>query len=192
MARRPESSDDVVRVLLDPFQDKRNAYVFFVNPTGARGEGLAYAGELQPQLGRHLGGRQPPPRRRLVDRDPHPLQDDLLPPGPQRLGPEHRADDRPQNGGHQAFRDDPGQQLQQPERSGPDARGSRASSRAWASPSALTAWPAAPKDSWLGPVRLASSTAASTSTRASRPTSSASPATTWISPRPRSTSGAST
>ncbi len=38
-------SDDIVRVLLDPFQDKRTAYVFFVNPLGARGEGLAYAGE---------------------------------------------------------------------------------------------------------------------------------------------------
>jgi hypothetical protein len=41
----PEApSDDIVRVLLDPFQDKRTAYVFFVNPRGARGEGLAYAG----------------------------------------------------------------------------------------------------------------------------------------------------
>ena len=39
------STDDIVRVLLDPFQDKRNAYVFFVNPRGARGEGLVYAGE---------------------------------------------------------------------------------------------------------------------------------------------------
>jgi len=39
------SSEDVVRVLLDPFQDKRNAYIFFVNPRGARGEGLAYAGD---------------------------------------------------------------------------------------------------------------------------------------------------
>ncbi len=38
-------SDDLVRVLLDPFQDKRSAYVFFVNPLGARGEGLVYAGE---------------------------------------------------------------------------------------------------------------------------------------------------
>jgi hypothetical protein len=38
------SSDDVVRILLDPFQDKRNAYLFFVNPRGARGEGLIYAG----------------------------------------------------------------------------------------------------------------------------------------------------
>ncbi|MCJ7644051.1 MAG: carbohydrate binding family 9 domain-containing protein [Candidatus Aminicenantes bacterium] len=38
------SSDDVVRVLLDPFQDKRNAYIFFVNSRGARGEGLVYAG----------------------------------------------------------------------------------------------------------------------------------------------------
>jgi hypothetical protein len=41
----PTASDDIVRVLLDPFQDKRNAYVFFVNPRGARGEGLAYAGD---------------------------------------------------------------------------------------------------------------------------------------------------
>jgi Domain of unknown function (DUF5916) len=39
------SSDDIVRVLLDPFQDKRNAYIFFVNARGARGEGLVYAGE---------------------------------------------------------------------------------------------------------------------------------------------------
>ena len=38
------SSDDLVRILLDPFQDKRNAYVFYVNPKGARSEGLAYAG----------------------------------------------------------------------------------------------------------------------------------------------------
>jgi hypothetical protein len=33
-------SDDVVRVLLDPFQDKRNAYVFIVNSRGGRSEGL--------------------------------------------------------------------------------------------------------------------------------------------------------
>ncbi len=39
------ASDDLIRVLLDPFQDKRSAYIFFVNPLGARGEGLAYAGE---------------------------------------------------------------------------------------------------------------------------------------------------
>lgn len=38
------ASDDIVRVLLDPFQDKRNAYLFFVNARGARGEGLCYAG----------------------------------------------------------------------------------------------------------------------------------------------------
>jgi hypothetical protein len=38
------ASDDVVRILLDPFQDKRNAYVFFVNSRGARSEGLVYAG----------------------------------------------------------------------------------------------------------------------------------------------------
>ena len=38
------SSNDLIRVLLDPFQDKRTAYVFFVNPISGRGEGLAYAG----------------------------------------------------------------------------------------------------------------------------------------------------
>ncbi len=37
-------SDDLVRVLIDPFQDKRTAYVFYVNPLGARSEGLVYAG----------------------------------------------------------------------------------------------------------------------------------------------------
>jgi len=35
-------SEDVVRVLLDPFQDKRNAYIFFVSARGARSEGLAF------------------------------------------------------------------------------------------------------------------------------------------------------
>jgi len=38
------ASDDLVRVLVDPFQDKRTAYIFFVNPISGRGEGLAYAG----------------------------------------------------------------------------------------------------------------------------------------------------
>jgi hypothetical protein len=33
--------NDTIRILLDPFQDKRNAYVFFVNPKGARTDGLA-------------------------------------------------------------------------------------------------------------------------------------------------------
>ena len=34
--------EDIVRILLDPFQDKRNAYVFFVNPRGGRSDGLAF------------------------------------------------------------------------------------------------------------------------------------------------------
>lgn len=38
------SSDDLVRVLIDSFQDKRTAYVFYINPLGARSEGLAYGG----------------------------------------------------------------------------------------------------------------------------------------------------
>src|SRR4030065_827738 len=35
-------SDDVVKVLLDPFLDKRNAYIFYVNACGAKSEGLAF------------------------------------------------------------------------------------------------------------------------------------------------------
>ena len=37
-----EGNDDVVKVLLDPFLDKRTAYVFYVNARGARSEGLAF------------------------------------------------------------------------------------------------------------------------------------------------------
>jgi len=36
--------DDVVRVLIDPFLDKRTAYFFSVSPRGARSEGLAAGG----------------------------------------------------------------------------------------------------------------------------------------------------
>ena len=36
--------DDLIKILLDPFQDKRNAYIFFVNAKGAKTDGLA-AGE---------------------------------------------------------------------------------------------------------------------------------------------------
>jgi len=39
------SSDDLIRVLIDPFQDKRTAYLFYINPLGARSEGLAYGGD---------------------------------------------------------------------------------------------------------------------------------------------------
>ena len=41
-ASRESPTDDLVRVILDPFQDKRNAYLFVVNPHGARSEGLAF------------------------------------------------------------------------------------------------------------------------------------------------------
>jgi hypothetical protein len=40
-----ERSGDQVSILLDPFQDKRNAYLFIVNPKGARSEGFASGGE---------------------------------------------------------------------------------------------------------------------------------------------------
>jgi len=36
-----EVGEDAVRVVLDPFQDRRNAYIFSVNPRGAKSEGLA-------------------------------------------------------------------------------------------------------------------------------------------------------
>jgi len=36
-----EKTEDQVSILLDPFQDKRSAYVFIVNPKGARSEGFA-------------------------------------------------------------------------------------------------------------------------------------------------------
>ena len=39
-------SSDMVKLLLDPFQDKRNAYVFVVNARGARSEGLADGKQL--------------------------------------------------------------------------------------------------------------------------------------------------
>jgi hypothetical protein len=36
--------DDIVRVLIDPFRDKRSGYFFAVNPRGARSEGLTSGG----------------------------------------------------------------------------------------------------------------------------------------------------
>jgi hypothetical protein len=36
-----DMGEDAVRVILDPFQDRRNAYYFSVNPRGAKSEGLA-------------------------------------------------------------------------------------------------------------------------------------------------------
>jgi hypothetical protein len=36
------AGDDLVRILLDPVEDKRNAYLFIVNARGARTEGLAF------------------------------------------------------------------------------------------------------------------------------------------------------
>lgn len=45
-AESESESDDNVKILLDAFQDKRNAYVFIVNPRGARSEGLAFGQDL--------------------------------------------------------------------------------------------------------------------------------------------------
>lgn len=41
---QPSTSDDIVRILIDPFLDKRTAYVFYVNARGARSEGLVSGG----------------------------------------------------------------------------------------------------------------------------------------------------
>ncbi|HOJ27200.1 MAG TPA: DUF5916 domain-containing protein [Candidatus Saccharicenans sp.] len=38
------TSNDIVRVLIDPFLDKRTAYIFYINPKGARSEGLVSGG----------------------------------------------------------------------------------------------------------------------------------------------------
>jgi len=35
-------SNDIIKILIDPFMDKRNAYVFFVNAGGAKTDGLAF------------------------------------------------------------------------------------------------------------------------------------------------------
>jgi len=40
-----DRNGDQISILLDPFQDKRNAYLFIVNPKGARSEGFANGGE---------------------------------------------------------------------------------------------------------------------------------------------------
>jgi hypothetical protein len=39
-----ERNGDQVSILIDPFQDKRSAYVFIINPKGARSEGFANGG----------------------------------------------------------------------------------------------------------------------------------------------------
>lgn len=39
------TTDDVVRILLDPFLNKRTAYVFYINAKGARSEGLVTGGD---------------------------------------------------------------------------------------------------------------------------------------------------
>ncbi len=40
-----ERSEDRVSILIDPFQNKRDGYIFIINPTGARSEGFAQGGE---------------------------------------------------------------------------------------------------------------------------------------------------
>ena len=75
--RRPtkrRKHDDIIRVLLDPFQDKRNAYVFFVNARGARSEGLAFGEHSSLNWDGIWEAEEPDPRRRLVHRDPIPFK----------------------------------------------------------------------------------------------------------------------
>lgn len=39
------TANDIVRILIDPFLNKRTAYIFYINPKGARSEGLVSGGE---------------------------------------------------------------------------------------------------------------------------------------------------
>jgi hypothetical protein len=58
----PLNSEDHVRIVVGPFLDGRSGYVFAVNPSGARDDGLINPGgrERQPGLGWDLGGCNSP------------------------------------------------------------------------------------------------------------------------------------
>ena len=85
---------------------------------------------------------RPHRRRRLERRDADPLQDHLVQARPGRLGHQRRALHRPQAGDDPPLRDEPRQQFLQSHGRRRAWRGSRASSRARASPSGPTAWSA--------------------------------------------------
>lgn len=59
-ARDKIDMDDYVQILLDPFNDRRRAFVFGVNPLGAQGDGIRTEGFQAPQpRGQTFGGNPP-------------------------------------------------------------------------------------------------------------------------------------
>ena len=137
--------DDLVHILLDPFQDKRTAYVFSVNPRGARGEGLVYAGSTSLNWDgiwdaeSRIDGHGWSAEMRI------PFKTISFKPGLTAWGINlERAIARKQ----ETIRlsgTDPGQQLQQSQRSRRPGGHRGRPARARASPSGPTAWPARPR-----------------------------------------------
>ncbi|MCK7481354.1 MAG: hypothetical protein M0C28_32320 [Candidatus Moduliflexus flocculans] len=121
---RGDRGEDAVRIVLDPFQDRRNAYLFSVNPRGAKSEGLATGEHFEPGLGRPLGRPQRHRPRRLVGRDRHPLQVHLLQARPRELGPQRRAGHRPAAGDRPPVRRPDRRLLHQSRRGRPARRAS--------------------------------------------------------------------
>ena len=103
------ASDDVLRVLLDPFQDKRTAYTFFINPRGARGEGLTSGGEASLNWDGIWDAKSRISGQRLERRAQDPLQNPVLQARAHRLGHQRRTQHRPQAGDHTDVRNKPGQ-----------------------------------------------------------------------------------
>jgi len=71
------SSDDIVKILIDPFQDKRHAYLFYVNPSAPAAKDWLME-VIRASLGWHLGSQEPGAGEWLERRAAHPLQDDLV------------------------------------------------------------------------------------------------------------------
>ena len=59
-ARDKIESDDYIQILLDPFNDRRRAFVFGVNPLGAQADGVRTEGTGAPQLRGSTFGSNPP------------------------------------------------------------------------------------------------------------------------------------
>ncbi|MEO6443930.1 MAG: DUF5916 domain-containing protein [Gemmatimonadaceae bacterium] len=59
-ARDKIDSDDYIQILLDPFNDRRRAFVFGVNPLGAQADGVRTEGTAAPQLRGQTFGSNPP------------------------------------------------------------------------------------------------------------------------------------
>ena len=59
-ARDKIDMDDYIQILLDPFNDRRRAFVFGINPLGAQADGVRTEGFIPPQIrGQTFGGNPP-------------------------------------------------------------------------------------------------------------------------------------